>query len=320
MEKIRIQSIPKKEILQDFFFCFSANKDLSALERSVRASGILNPLWVLPVRKGFQILSGFGRFRAAVAAGMEALPCRMLEKSVSVDRHFENALLEQTSLRGLHLMEKARILRILAHLEIPQKQILVRFAPILDFPATPGPMEEALGLLELHPKLQSYLERHLISLKQISVFRKFDCEGQALMADLGTTLQIRIVELSELAEQVYEISRREELTVEAVVEDVGIAGAIQNADLNRNEKVIKVKELLRWKRYPRLVSWNEKIRSILDEIGLPPFVHLDWDPSLESPGLRMEVQIRTPEDVEALVRFLSIQGNRDRLKAVLEIV
>jgi ParB family chromosome partitioning protein len=322
MKMKHIQPIPEKEILPDFFFRFSLRKETAELERSVRCSGILNPIWVLrhSSQGGFRIVSGFSRFRAAVKAGLEEVPCRILEESVPAARHFEEALLEHASMRDLHLTEKARVLDILSRLEVPDQQILSRFAPLLDLPAKTEELGETLGILKLHPKLLLFLELYPVSLRQVQAFERFDAEAQAALADLGSSLQIRIVELIELASHVFEISRRDGRTIGEVLNIAGMAGILADEDLNRNGKIMKIKEILKRLRFPRLISWNEKIRNLRDETGMPGFLRMHWDPSLESAGFNLDAQIRTPGDLDALIRFLFEPDKRKKLSAVLDIV
>jgi hypothetical protein len=322
MKTKHVQPIPEKEILPDFFFRFSRQKETDGLDRSVRSSGILNPLWVLrhPSQEGFRILSGFSRFRAAVKAGLEEVPCRILEESIPAELYFEEALLEHRSMRTLHLAEKARILDILFRLEIPEGRILSRFAPILDLPAGRETLGETHGILELHPKLLSYLELYPVSLRQVQAFARFDAETQAVLADLGSSMQMRIVELAEMASLVFEISRRDGRSFEAVLDSADAAGILAQGNLNRNEKIMKIKEILKRMRFPRLVSWNEKIRTLRDETGMPGFLRMHWDPSLESAGFNLDAHIRTHGDLDALIRFLSDSDKREKLSAVLDIV
>jgi ParB family transcriptional regulator, chromosome partitioning protein len=87
--------------------------DLSELVASVREKGILEPLLVRalgPAR--FQIIAGERRFRAAVEAGLDEVPCVIREASES--ELMELALIENLQRRDLTAFEEADGLRALA--------------------------------------------------------------------------------------------------------------------------------------------------------------------------------------------------------------
>jgi hypothetical protein len=312
--------IPKKEILLDFFFRYASETDLSALERSVAAGGIRNPISILPGDGGYRILSGFRRFRAAEAVGLDPLACRVLSPGVSVERHFEEALLEQASQREFHPVEMARVHRILTGLKVPRDMMITRFFPILGLAPKSELAEEVAGLLSFHPALLEYLERHTVSLKQASAFRPFSTDDQAVLAGLGTGLQIRIVELSDMAGWLHDLSRSRGTVMEALLENAGIPDLIARQDLNRNEKIASIKEAIRRERYPTLESWNEKIRTLRAELRVPGCIRLGWDPTLEAPGFRMEIRIRSARDLAAVAAFFSSEKNRKRMGEMLALV
>jgi ParB-like chromosome segregation protein Spo0J len=317
---VNIQLIPKKEILRDFFFCYSSETDLSALTGSVRSSGVCDPLWVVSGKEGYRILAGFRRFRAAEAAGVGVLPCRVFPESDAADRLFEEALRVQASQREFHPVEKARVIQILNRLGVSGEDILTRFLPILGLAQKNELIGETAGLTSLHPALLDYLERHPVSLKQASAFRRFSAEDQAVLAGLGTGLQIRIVELSEIAAWIHDLVRVRGTSADALLAAAGLTDLIADPGLNRNEKIAAVKEALRRERYPALESWNEKIRILRDGLRMPENIRLTWDPSLESPGFRMEIRVQSAADLEAVAAFFSSKENRQRMDEILSLV
>ncbi len=60
---------------------FGVDETAEALTRSIARYGILHPLLVRESNRGFEVLCGCRRLRAARALGIEFVPCRMLELS-----------------------------------------------------------------------------------------------------------------------------------------------------------------------------------------------------------------------------------------------
>jgi ParB family chromosome partitioning protein len=84
----------------------SALGDLDGLRASIMDKGILEPILVRPREDGrFTIISGERRFRAALEAGLEEVPC--IEMTVSDQELLEIALIENLQRKDLTPIEEA---------------------------------------------------------------------------------------------------------------------------------------------------------------------------------------------------------------------
>src|SRR5207248_7458138 len=80
--------------------------DLTDLRASIVDKGILEPILVRPREDGrFTIISGERRFRAALEAGLEEVPC--IEMNVSDEELLEIALVENLQRKDLTPIEEA---------------------------------------------------------------------------------------------------------------------------------------------------------------------------------------------------------------------
>jgi ParB family transcriptional regulator, chromosome partitioning protein len=80
--------------------------DLSELRASIESKGILEPILVRPVGAGrYRIISGERRFRAALEAGLQEIPC--IELDVPENEVLEIALIENLHRQDLHPFEEA---------------------------------------------------------------------------------------------------------------------------------------------------------------------------------------------------------------------
>lgn len=86
--------------------------DLAELTASVREKGILEPLLVRQVGGRFEIIAGERRYRAALEAGIEELPCIVRETSDA--EMMELALVENLQRKDLTAFEEADGLKVLA--------------------------------------------------------------------------------------------------------------------------------------------------------------------------------------------------------------
>jgi ParB family chromosome partitioning protein len=86
--------------------------DLSELIASIREKGVLEPLLVRKVGGRFQIIAGERRYRAAIEAGLDEVPCVLRESSDA--EMMELALVENLQRKDLTSFEEADGLRVLA--------------------------------------------------------------------------------------------------------------------------------------------------------------------------------------------------------------
>lgn len=315
---MNVVQIDLKEILRDFFFAFSTEADRSGLERSVRASGVLNPIPVLAAEGGWRPLAGFSRIRAAEAAGLKTVPGRVLSADIPGWKHFADVVLEQAATRPPHLFEKARIVDILRRAGAPDTEIIGRCGEALELSGSAPSLDELAGLLGLEPSLIGHLDRFTVAFKQAAFFLTLDPYGQKAAADLGRELQLRPVELTEVVRTAWEIGRRDGRPTHEVL--AGASAGHGRQGMNRNERIASLRENLKRVRQPRLVNWNEALERARGGMRLPRFCVLEWDASLESPGLRLEALLRSESDAAELSAGLSDEQTRDSLRSMFELL
>ncbi|MFO3790403.1 stage 0 sporulation protein Spo0J [Bacillus mojavensis] len=101
------------------------NEALAELKESVLQHGILQPLIVRKSLKGYDIVAGERRFRAAKLAGLETVPAIVRELSEALMR--EIALLENLQREDLSPLEEAQAYdSLLKHLDVTQEQLAKR--------------------------------------------------------------------------------------------------------------------------------------------------------------------------------------------------
>ena len=79
--------------------------DLSSLAASIREQGVLEPLLVNKISRGYLIISGERRYRASHIVGLEEVPC--IVKNLDQNQILEIALVENLQRKDLHPFEEA---------------------------------------------------------------------------------------------------------------------------------------------------------------------------------------------------------------------
>lgn len=124
---------------------------LEELARSIRASGIIQPLVVRPIGSRFQLIAGERRWRAAQRAGLGKVP--VIVKSVSDELALEMTLVENIQREDLNAMEAARAFdRLMNEFHLTQEAVAERTGK------DRATVANAVRLLNLESDIQAWIE------------------------------------------------------------------------------------------------------------------------------------------------------------------
>src|SRR5713226_4683324 len=165
--------------------------ELSSLSASIRAHGVLQPLVVRAVGDHFQLIAGERRFRAAKAAGLPAVPVRIVD--FNDQQVLEAALVENIQRADLNPIEKAQGFKdYLKRFELTQEQLAGRLGldrttvsnlvNLLDLPLE---VQEAVRRLQISLGHAKVLKGVASSDRQIAICREIIARGLSVRATEG---------------------------------------------------------------------------------------------------------------------------------------
>jgi ParB family transcriptional regulator, chromosome partitioning protein len=100
-------------------------KAIDELKESIQEHGILQPIVVRKSIKGYEIVLGERRFRAAVQAGLKTVP--VIVKEYSEQKMMEVALIENLQREDLNPVEEAQAYqKLMDHLQVTQEELAAR--------------------------------------------------------------------------------------------------------------------------------------------------------------------------------------------------
>lgn len=124
---------------------------LDELTRSIQASGIIQPIVVRPVGRGYQLIAGERRWRAAQKAGLTKVSAIIRE--VPDELALEMTLVENIQREDLNAMEAARAFeRLMDEFQLTQEAVAERTGK------DRATVANALRLLKLEPTIQDWIE------------------------------------------------------------------------------------------------------------------------------------------------------------------
>ena len=147
---------------------------LNELARSIRASGIIQPLVVRPIGNRYQLIAGERRWRAAQRAGLEKVSA--IIRQVPDELALEMTLVENIQREDLNAIEAARAFeRLMDEFQLTQEAVAERTGK------DRATVANAVRLLKLEPTIQNWIEEGKLTAGH----------GRALLAVMDPQLRMR---------------------------------------------------------------------------------------------------------------------------------
>lgn len=144
---------------------------LQELASSIKEHGVFQPIIVKKSIKGYEIIAGERRVKAATMAGLTEIPAIIREFNDT--QMMEIALLENLQREDLNAIEEANAYKKLQEtLELTQEQLAVRLGK------SRSHITNMLGLLSLPKRIQEDLTMKKISMAHARILSKLESETQ----------------------------------------------------------------------------------------------------------------------------------------------
>jgi len=201
---------------------------LEELARSIKASGIIQPLVVRPVGDRYQLIAGERRWRAAQRAGLTKVSA--IIRQVSDELALEMTLVENIQREDLNAIETARAFeRLMEEFQLTQESVAERTGK------DRATVANAVRLLKLEPTIQEWIEEGKLSAGH----------GRALLAVPDPQLRMRYAHRASrgglTVRQIERLAARRAKTSAAVAttsQDANIRAALDELQRHLGTKVL----------------------------------------------------------------------------------
>lgn len=226
----------------------------------------------------------------------------------TADTDYEAILMELIAGDTPGYFERAAIIGLLeTHGEALDKKTWSRLLKI-----NPGKWQDLRSLNEYESDWQMFLEEKKAPLKRILSFSDGDLR-RVLSGLLEMNPGINMLE--SIAVLLVEIAGRDHMSLDAVWQ--GIPEVNDEDDEPAAQKLRRIREKLTELRYPTISHYRNALNDHLKDISLPENAALYCDDNFETPGMRLQADLREKEDIEILRTWLN--DHEKNLKRILDI-
>jgi hypothetical protein len=126
-----------------------------------------------------------------------------------------------------------------------------------------------------------------------------------VLAGLAVSFKISENHLRDMMDWLEEVALRDHTPIAQVLASKVIDDLRTDPRLGRADKIKRIKEQLRRKRFPRLAQTEDEIEKRIRELKLYPEIRLSVPPGLEGGRVRIEFSAGSAAELKALVTKLS---------------
>ncbi len=294
------------------------------LLESVRRVGVRVPLRVQRREGGrFRIVSGFQRFRAAVANEIETLACVVVEQKTETELFIE-VIHENLGTRKLQDIEKAlALLRLRDRFSMGEGELIGEFLPILGIRPDRFNLRRYLQLARLPENLQQALTD--VQMQVVLAISSWSEADQVLFVELVRKYRMGRNRQHQCFVLLDELRAARKLEGAAgglptIWADSGAREIDENGRLSPADRLEGIMRSLRSMRYPMLARHEECFRQLKARLRIPDQIQFNPPRFFEGDQITLQFSIRNAKELRDLAgRLLEVSGKKS-LRAIFELL
>ncbi len=284
--------------------------------RSIKWAGLINPPILLEKDARLIIICGFRRINACRKLGLKKINARVLSPGTEPAQCARIAVADNIFQRQLNLIEQSRALHLLASCMEGSK--LQQTALNVGLPWQPKLIQKIKQLYFLPQPIQAFVISGAIGLKMALELGSVSTEAGIQLSEMFNDLKLNLNKQREIYTLVTEIARREDLSIEAVLEDDFFKNTMVTENLDRPRKGSLIRNYLKEKRFPNLVTAGNKFQKHVKKLKLGNHIKLIPPSDFEGSTYTLNLKFRNFDELENRRNTLNHLLKSPNLKAILK--
>ncbi|MGB4705010.1 MAG: ParB N-terminal domain-containing protein [Candidatus Saccharicenans sp.] len=317
--KMKFRMVKISEVdREDHRFRFSLKRVDERILTGIKEAGILQPLLVI-LREGRLIMvDGWSRLEAAQSCCVEELPVFELDSRMGDLRAFQLAFFINYSQHRFSLAEKALAARRFLEFKMPAEEIIERILPLLELPPLKKTLELLLEISSLDGKSIEMIHRKDWKPVTADLWLRFLPEERNWMLRLMERLTHN--QQHELIETFYSVKKLTGVGPEVIVREKGLDGITDSLRKGESAAFDRLLAELRKITSPLRSRLNEELSEKIKELRLPLKVQVDYDRTLEKPGVKISFEARSARQLGEIIKSLSENFSQNDWDSIFQLL
>ncbi|MFH1799801.1 MAG: ParB N-terminal domain-containing protein [Candidatus Omnitrophota bacterium] len=306
-----------REIGLDGPFCYRYRLEDAELLESVKAFGVLTPVIVTNAGRPV-VIAGHKRLHVAKALKLKEVPVLVAEKMELKDAFLLNLVFNWK--QRCSDMDRARALGLaFREFYFRENEILSVVMPLLGLASDKAVLEFYRRSDQFPASFKDLVEDGQLSLRGVLPFLKFSENDQDYFAkNIGARMKLTSSQLLQAGEWLWDIMKRTGKCLRELCRDHKVLEKLNTRDMDPRTKADRFFARVKRLRFPGyslyLEAFEERRSDILRDAK---DLRLEPVQGFEEPGFELHARVKTPEDLERLLRELS--SKRFSLNSLFEI-
>jgi len=262
------QTVPLARInLRNDDFRITTNEDVEELLSSIQHVGLISPPLLIKQNSGHAIVSGFRRVAACRRLGWSEIIARILEPEFDHQACLRLAIADNALQRPLNLIETSRAVQKLSVFSESLKE-LAETASACGLPTNHSIINKIKNLCLLPLPIQNSILKDTISLTMANELARHESDTAVDFVRIFEQLKLSLNKQKEIITLIGEIAHREGTSIRQVLAFDTFQQILTDKDLDRGQKVRKIRSFLRQRRFPRIVKVEQNYYTHLKKLKL----------------------------------------------------
>jgi len=263
------QKIAKLSLIdsKDNSFRITTQINVDHLMDSINHVGMLNLPLLVEKETGYKIVCGFRRIEACRRLNWADVEVRILESDTKKLECITYAITDNSLQRPLNLIEQSISINLLYPF-FKDVSVMGKELSAMGLPDNPSIVKKIKELCHLPKSVQNGILSNTISLAMALELGRLQQDAGEGFAKLFETLKLSLNKQKEILTLVKEISLREDIPILNVIKNDRVQKILTNQDLDRNQKIRKIRIYLKQRRFPVITAAENKFENQLKKLKL----------------------------------------------------
>ena len=251
----------------DESFRITTQKNIDNLMDSINNVGLLNLPLLIEKNSGYTVVCGFSRIEACQRLGWAGIEARIIDSDTQRLECIKYAITDNSLQRPLNLIEQSRSINMLSGF-FKDFNILTKELSAMGLPDNQSIIKKIKKICHLPRSVQSGILSNTISLVMALELGRLQQEAGESFAKLFEILKLSLNKQKEILTLVKEISLREDISILKVLENNVLQEILTNEDLDRNQRIRKIRIYLKQRRFPVITTAEKEFEKQLKKLKL----------------------------------------------------
>ena len=295
------------------------------VKESIEKIGLINPpilyvgdAYMRPLRLNkFKIVSGFKRVFALRDLNRKKISCFIISNNYTAIELLQLLIFDNSLIRQFNPIEKSIIINKLSKY-VSRDTIINKYFKHLGLEPSKKLYALYESLISLEDDIKLAIANNELSERSGANLLGFSKKDRLALFDFLVQLKPSVSKQNEIIELVFEISKRENISVKNVIRAGEIDTIFSNQKLLIPQKLERVREYLKKRRFPQLTKLEEEFESLKKSIGISQDMKFYPPTFFEGNNYEMHLSFSKISQLKKQITILNKMIDSEELKNVIE--